>query len=146
MCGTSLYKNALGTGSFCQWSSSPLPQLQASPLIQILHFVMGLSILCAAAVIPSITTKSSLLQQLQARPKGTDPFGEHHKHPGRKFPFLVVLLESSRFFPYIVALTRYLFSLNNNYLLDFYEDDRRVKFSKFRCFAILIGAFPMLCA
>lgn len=98
VCGTSLYENAFGTGSFCQQSPSPLPQLQTSPLIQRLHFVMGLSNVCGAAVISSIATKSRLLQQLQACSKGKDLFGEHHNHPGRKFAFYVVLLESSRAF------------------------------------------------
>lgn len=98
MGGTSLYKNAFGTGSFCQWCPSSLPQLHTSPVGQILHFVVGLSILCAAAVISSITTKSNLLQQLQPTPKGQVSSGHHQNHAGGKFPFSVVLLESNGFF------------------------------------------------
>lgn len=99
-----------------------------------------------------LATKSSLLQRLQVCPKGTVLFGQHHNHPGRKFPFSVVMLEIiSRFvaglglFSSIRALARYFFLLKNSYLLDTYKDGRRIKFSKFRLFAFLIGAFPMLC-
>lgn len=127
----------------CFWNRLLLP-VEPFPLIQTLHFVMGYIdfVCCCCDFTHYHQIKSS--PTVTNPPQGTDLFGEHHNHPGRKFSFSVVLLESSTFFsPYIKALMRCLFfPLKNHYLSDFYKDDKRVTFSKFRCFAVLLGVFP----